>query len=102
MTHGQGSHWLQIHRSKSLIAAPANGQRLLRCCLQEDAKKLAQSLAALEEQRTKWAAEVAAREAALAKREQEAATTARQRNTETQRRMAQEEQVGALLKLQSG
>ena len=61
--------------------------------LQDDAKRLAEQRQALEEARSKWSTESAAREAQLAEKEQAAGAAGRQRDAEQRRRQAQEEQV---------
>ena len=68
-------------------------------CLQDDAKRLAEQRQALEEARSKWTTESAAREAQLADREQAAGVAGRQRDAEQRRRQAQEEQVHCSLGL---
>ena len=62
-------------------------------CLQDDAKRLAEQRQPLEEARSRWSTESAAREAQLADREQAAGAAGRQRDAEQRRRQAQEEQV---------
>ena len=67
------------------------------CCLQDAAKRLAEQRQALEEARSRWSTESAAREAQLADREQAAGAAGRQRDAEQRRRQAQEEQVPLLM-----
>ena len=62
--------------------------------MQDEARRLAEQVHALEDTRNRWNAEMGAREAALTHKEEESATEARQREAEQRRRLAQDEQVG--------
>lgn len=62
--------------------------------MQEDAQRLAAQVHALEEARSRWSAEVAAKDASLAAKEGALAADSRQRDAEQRRRLAQEHQVG--------
>ena len=61
--------------------------------LQDEARRLADQVHALEDTRNRWNAEIAAREAALAQKENELAANVRQKEAEQRRRLAQDEQV---------
>lgn len=61
--------------------------------MQEDARRLAEQVHALEDARSRWSAEVAAKEASLAGKEEALAADSRQRDAEQRRRLAQEHQV---------
>lgn len=60
---------------------------------QDEAKRVAEQMRALEETRAKMTADLGAREAALTQREDAAAAAARKREEDMRRRAAQDEQV---------
>ena len=62
-------------------------------CMQEEACRLAEQVHALEDTRSRWNAEVAAKEASLAAKEEAMAADSRQRDADQRRRLAQEHQV---------
>ena len=61
--------------------------------MQEEAYRLAEQVHALEDTRSRWNAEVAAKEASLAAKEEAMAADSRQRDADQRRRLAQEHQV---------
>ena len=61
--------------------------------MQEEARRLAEQVHALEEARSRWGAEVAAKEASLAAKEEALAADNRQRDADQRRRLAHEHQV---------
>lgn len=61
--------------------------------LQDEARRLAEQVHALEDTRNRWNAEIAAREAVLAQKENDMVATVRQKEAEQHRRLAQDEQV---------
>ena len=63
---------------------------------QEEAKRVAEQMRALEETRARMTADLGAREAALAQREDAAVAAARKREDDLRRRSAQDEQVSLL------
>lgn len=65
---------------------------------QEEAKRVAEQMRALEETRARMTADLGAREAALAQREDAAVVAARKREDDLRRRSAQDEQVSLLLR----
>lgn len=62
--------------------------------VQDEARRLAEQVHALEDTRNRWSAEMAAREAAMTQKEEDLTTEVRQRDAEQRRRLAQDEQVG--------
>ena len=62
-------------------------------CMQEEACRLADQVHVLEDTRSRWSAEVAAKEASLAAKEEAMAADSRQRDADQRRRLAQEHQV---------
>lgn len=61
--------------------------------MQEEARRLAEQVHALEEARSRWSGEAAARDTSLAAKEEAFAADSRQRDAEQRRRLAQEHQV---------
>lgn len=61
--------------------------------LQDEARRLAEQVHALEDTRNRWNAEIAAREAVLAQKENDMVATVRQKEAEQRRRLAQDERV---------
>ena len=61
--------------------------------LQDEARRLAEQVHALEDTRNRWNAEFTAREAAVAKKEDALAADIRQKDADDRRRLAQEQQV---------
>ncbi len=61
--------------------------------MQDEARRLAEQVHALEDTRIRWNAEIASREAALTSKEEAFAADARQRDADQRRRLAQEQQV---------
>jgi len=64
--------------------------------MQEEAKRVAEQMRALEDTRSKLTADLGAREAALTQREDAAVAAARKREEEHRRRTSQEEQAREL------
>lgn len=61
--------------------------------MQEEACRLADQVHVLEDTRSRWSAEAAAKEASLAAKEEAMAADSRQRDADQRRRLAQEHQV---------
>lgn len=61
--------------------------------MQDEARRLAEQVHVLEDTRSRWNAEVAAKEASLAAKEEALAADSRQRDADQRRRLAQDHQV---------
>jgi len=66
------------------------------CTLQDEARRLAEQVHALEDARNRWNAELAAREAGVSNKEEALAADIRQKDADQRRRLAQEQQVRAM------
>ena len=62
-------------------------------CVQDEARRLAEQVHVLEDTRSRWNAEVAAKEASLAAKEEALSANSRQRDADQRRRLDQDHQV---------
>ena len=63
------------------------------CTLQDEARRLAEQVHALEDTRNRWNAEFAAREATVSSKEEALVADMRQKDADQRRRLAQDQQV---------
>lgn len=61
--------------------------------MQDEARRVAEQVHALEDTRNRWDTDIAAREAALSCKEESLAADIRQKDADQRRRLAQEQQV---------
>jgi Skp family chaperone for outer membrane proteins len=78
------------------VLTAENAQRRNLCALQDEARRLAEQVHALEDARNRWNAELAAREAGVSSKEEALAADVRQKDADQRRRLAQEQQVRAM------
>ena len=67
------------------------------CILQDEARRLAEQVHGLEDARNRWNAELAAREAGVSSKEEALAADVRQKDADQRRRLAQDQQVRAMM-----
>ena len=86
-------HTHRVPHATYLLLADREPLAPTAVCMQEEACRLAEQVHALEDTRSRWNAEVAAKEASLAAKEEAMAADSRQRDADQRRRLAQEHQV---------